>query len=193
MVISDVIMPEMDGYELCRKIKENENLKDIPVILLTTLSDTTDIIKGLECKANNFITKPYEEEFLIARIEYILMNMDIRKQINTEMGLEIYFAGHKHFLDNDRIQILDLLLSTYESAVQKSIQLEKANRELKEALETIKTLNGLIPICSLCKNMRNDSGYWQKVEEYIKEYSQAELRHAICPDCAKKHFPDYKV
>src|SRR5436309_1956941 len=58
IVISAVVMAEMDGYQLCREIKADEELKDIPVILLTSLSDTTDIIRGLECGADNFVTKP---------------------------------------------------------------------------------------------------------------------------------------
>lgn len=60
LVISDILMPEMDGYELCRKIKTQDGLKRIPVMLLTQLSEPKDIIKGLECGADNFVTKPYD-------------------------------------------------------------------------------------------------------------------------------------
>jgi len=140
MVISDVIMPEMDGYELCRQIKSDENLKDIPVILLTSLSDPIDVINGLKCGTDNFIIKPYNERFLISRIRYILANMELRKNRNAEMGIEVFFAGQKHFLNSERIQIIDLLLSTFENAVQKNFELEQSNKELKKALETIKIL-----------------------------------------------------
>ena len=68
IVISAVLLADMDGYALCRKIKMDENLKDIPVILLTSLSDTQDVIRGLECGADNFVTKPYDEKLLISRI-----------------------------------------------------------------------------------------------------------------------------
>ena len=61
LIISDVIMPGISGFEFCTKIKLNEYLKDIPVILLTALQDPDDIIKGLQSGADNFITKPYEE------------------------------------------------------------------------------------------------------------------------------------
>jgi two-component system, sensor histidine kinase and response regulator len=57
--ISDIIMPGIDGNQLCKQIKTDEDLKDIPVILLTALSDPRDVLKGLECNADNFITKPY--------------------------------------------------------------------------------------------------------------------------------------
>ena len=64
IIISDIVMPEMNGYELCKAIKENVKLKDIPVILLTSLSDPEDVINGLVSGANNFIVKPYDENFL---------------------------------------------------------------------------------------------------------------------------------
>src|SRR6266508_73862 len=67
LVISDVIMPEMDGYQLCRHIKQDEKLKSIPVILLTSLNDPIDVVKGLECGADDFIFKPYDEQYLLAR------------------------------------------------------------------------------------------------------------------------------
>ena len=72
IVISDILMPEMDGYQFCKLIKSNDNLKDIAVILLTQLSDPKEIIRGLECGADDFIVKPYNEEFLLARIHTTL-------------------------------------------------------------------------------------------------------------------------
>src|SRR5687767_9411859 len=63
VVISDILMPEMDGYQLCRQIKADRQLADVSVILLTALSDPKDVIRGLECGADNFIVKPYDERF----------------------------------------------------------------------------------------------------------------------------------
>ncbi|MFA6223303.1 MAG: response regulator [Desulfomonilaceae bacterium] len=137
MVISDVIMPEMDGYELCRRIKGDESLKDIPVILLTSLSDPEDIIRGLEAGADNFITKPYQEKLLVSRIQYIIVNREIRARSSAGLGIEIFFAGRKHFLAADRIQIVDLLLSSYETAVQNYHDLERTNAELTKANELV--------------------------------------------------------
>ena len=192
IIISDVMMPEMDGYELCRYIKKSETLNEIPFILLTTLSEPEDVIKGLESGANNFLNKPYNEENLLSRIKHIILNDELRKNISTDMGIGLFFKGKKYYLNSDRLQILDLLLSTYEQAVQKAKELEKANEELKQALETIKILKGLIPICSYCKNIRNDKGYWEQFEKYISKHSQAEFSHGICPDCLAKHFPEFK-
>ncbi len=191
LVISDILMPGINGYELCRRIKADKNLKDIPVILLTTLSDPEDIIKGLDCGADNFITKPYDEEFLLSRIQYVLINSNLRKDAMTEVSMGIFFAGKKHFITSDRMQILDLLLSTYETVIQKNRELEQANKELKEALETVKTLEGFIPICANCKKIRDDEGYWHQVEVYIREHSEAEFSHGICPECTKKLYPDF--
>jgi PleD family two-component response regulator len=81
LIISDIIMPGMDGYEFCTKIKSDPDLNDIPVILLTSLSDPLDIIKGLQAGADNFITKPYDEQYLLSRIYYLLANNQMRRII----------------------------------------------------------------------------------------------------------------
>ena len=193
LVISDIMMPEMDGYELCRIIKENERWKDLPVILLTQLTEAEDIVRGLESGADNFVIKPYEPKLLISQIEYILVNRDIRRNPRTEMGIEVFFAGKKHFINSDRIQILDLLFSAYENSLVQKRKLEKANTELNEALSTIKTLHGIIPICASCKKIRDDAGAWRQVEAYMGEHTDAEFSHGICPDCAKRLYPEFDL
>ncbi|OHD17399.1 MAG: hypothetical protein A2087_07465 [Spirochaetes bacterium GWD1_61_31] len=69
--------------------------------------------------------------------------------------------------------------------------LEQKNRELQEALNAIKTLEGLIPICAGCKKIRDDDGYWHSVEEYISDHSTANFTHSLCKECIKKLYPDY--
>jgi K+-sensing histidine kinase KdpD len=74
-----------------------------------------------------------------------------------------------------------------------ALQLENARRrereaELSAALARIKTLSGLLPMCSICKKIRDDKGYWHLVEEYLRHHSEAEFTHSICPDCIDKHF-----
>jgi PAS domain-containing protein len=68
---------------------------------------------------------------------------------------------------------------------------ERLIAELKEALANIKTLKGLIPICASCKKIRTDQGFWQQVEVYIREHSDVEFSHGLCPDCLKKLYPDF--
>ncbi|MGV1099507.1 response regulator transcription factor [Thiovibrio sp. JS02] len=63
--------------------------------------------------------------------------------------------------------------------------------KLRAALEEIKTLQGILPICSFCKNIRNDQGYWEQVEAYISRHTDAEFSHSVCPDCLKKHYPEH--
>jgi CheY-like chemotaxis protein/signal transduction histidine kinase len=135
-VISDIVMPEMDGYELCRRIKANERMKSVPVVLLTSLSDPGDIIKGLECGASNFIVKPYNEEFLLSRLQYLIANQQLRQGAVSEMGIDILFGGRRYFITSDRIQIIDLLLSTYEMAVQTNMELEGAKTNYRTLLES---------------------------------------------------------
>ncbi|HVN95760.1 MAG TPA: hypothetical protein VMT62_04990, partial [Syntrophorhabdaceae bacterium] len=65
------------------------------------------------------------------------------------------------------------------------------NIELQEALAKIKTLSGFIPICASCKKIRDDRGYWNQLENYIREHSDADFTHGYCPDCMKKLFPEY--
>lgn len=69
-------------------------------------------------------------------------------------------------------------------------QREKLISELQNALSEIKTLKGILPICSYCKKIRDDKGYWNQIESYIHEHSEAEFSHSICQECAKKYYPD---
>jgi signal transduction histidine kinase len=133
-VISDIVMPEMDGYELCRRIKGSDNLHEIPVILLTSLSAPEDVIMGLECGADFFILKPCNELFLLSRLQHILANRNLQDVHGVQMGLEISFRGKRYFINSDRLQILNLLLSTYETAIQK-------NQELTDATDELSVLN----------------------------------------------------
>ena len=133
IVVSDIVMPVMNGYELCRRIKGEERWQDIPVILLTSLSDPADVIEGLKSGADNFIVKPFNEPFLLTRIKNLLANRILRQTSGTNLGMEIYFAGEKHYLTADRMQVIDLLLSTFESAVLKNRELEEKNKALVEA------------------------------------------------------------
>ena len=131
LIISDVIMPEMNGYELCRHIKADPELAHIPVVLVTTLSDPQDVIRGLECRADNFILKPYEAEQLLHRIQFVFVNSQMRRNEQAGMGLEIMFGGQRHFITADRLQILNLLLSTYEAAMQRNDELSSTRDALQ--------------------------------------------------------------
>ncbi len=68
---------------------------------------------------------------------------------------------------------------------------ERLVNELREALAEVKTLSGFLPICASCKNIRDDSGYWQQIESYLSEHSEVEFTHGICPDCVTKLYPEF--
>jgi PAS domain S-box-containing protein len=71
------------------------------------------------------------------------------------------------------------------------IEKEKLFIELQQAMEDVKKLSGMLPICSSCKKIRDDQGYWKQIEAYITEHSEAEFSHSICPECAKKLYPEF--
>jgi len=141
LLISDVVMPEMTGYELCAQIKSDAALCDVPVILVTTLSDPHDVIRGLECRADNFILKPYEADHLMRRVQFVLVNSRMYEgEPAPGMGLEILFRGQKHFITADRLQILNLLLSTYEAAMQRNKELSTTRDALRQTNEELQSL-----------------------------------------------------
>ncbi|HEX2965331.1 MAG TPA: response regulator [Syntrophorhabdaceae bacterium] len=191
VIISDVIMPVMNGFEFCKCIKTDEKLKRTPVMLLTTLSEPEDVIRGLESGADNFLTKPYDEQTLISCVNHIVDNIEISKKKGSDTGIEIAFAGNKCLITSNRVQMLDLLLSIYQNAMLKKRELEKTVQELRKANKTITTMRGLIQICSSCKKIRNDQGYWEQIEMYIQNHSEAEFTHGVCPECSKKLYPDH--
>ena len=120
LILLDIMMPGMDGYAVCRHLKDNLSTRHIPIIFVTAKDDSEDIVKGLKAGGVDYITKPFNSAELLARI---------------------------------------------------AIHIE------------IKTLRGLLPICSQCKKIRDDDGFWMQVDEYIEAHSQAMFTHGICPDC----------
>ncbi len=136
LIISDIVMPVMNGYQLCKAVKADLSLMDIPVVIVTSLASIQDIVMALDCGADNFIRKPYAPAALISRIEYILSNQALRGNGGNQMklGLEIYLGGKKHFITSEREQILDMLVASYEQAVQ-------VNEQLKERDRIISALN----------------------------------------------------
>ena len=137
LVISDIVMPRMDGYALCKAIKSDKDLKDIPVILVTTLTGVQDVMKGLECGADNFIRKPYDEKYLLARIDYLMMNRELRKNQKMRVGMEVILGGQKHFITAERQQIVDLMISVYEEAVHLNEELQARQQELVHFNQTL--------------------------------------------------------
>src|SRR5665647_1645964 len=164
LVISDIVMPELDGYGLCKAIKTDKKLQDIPVMLVTTLTDPQDVIRGLECGADNFLRKPYDERHLVSRIDYLLMNLELRKDQKMQMGMEIDLGGQKHFISSERQQILDLLISTYEQAVEINSEIKQREKELAHSSEVLNALY------SIAEGL-NRGGSEREVAETVLEWA----------------------
>jgi hypothetical protein len=78
-----------------------------------------------------------------------------------------------------------------QTAIRLEAMVKERTSELEEAMNNIKVLKGLIPICASCKKVRDDSGFWRQVEDYISHHSEAQFSHGICPDCMKKLYPQF--
>jgi putative nucleotidyltransferase with HDIG domain len=137
IIISDVVMPEMDGYELCQKVKANERLKKIPIVLLTSLSDPESVIKGLASGADHFVVKPYDPAYLLLRVQQILEEDRGEEGRGGPAGVEVSFGGEKYHIAAERRQILNFMLSAYEVAVEKNRELNAAQGELKALNERL--------------------------------------------------------
>ncbi len=164
LILLDVMMPEMDGFEVCQRLKEKEKTRDIPILFLTAKSEESDIVDGLQQGAVDYLTKPFNPAELIARVK---THIDLRE-------------AHQIIVQRNA-QLEEL-----------TVQLQALIDENRKAMSEIKILRGFLPICSNCKKIRDDDGYWTQIESYIREHSEAQFTHSICQDCAKELYPFLK-
>lgn len=141
LALLDWMMPEMDGVDICRRVRATMTKVPPYIILLTAKTGKESIVEGLESGADDYVTKPFDRAELRARLQ---------------VGCRVL-----------------ALQSTLTDRVE----------ELESALIQVKQLQGLLPMCSYCKKIRDDRNYWQKVETYIASRSEARFSHGICPDC----------
>jgi len=151
LVLLDVVMPDIDGYEVCKRLKNNPATANTPVIFLTVKDDSESIVKGFETGSVDYVTKPFNTIELLARVKTHLAMRQFGKEMES-----------------------------------KNSELELKNRELTQALEEIKTLQGIIPICASCKKIRDDRGAWEQIEHYIQNRSDAQFSHSVCPECMEE-------
>lgn len=139
LIISDIEMPEMSGYQFCEAAKSDSQLRTIPFILLSTLSDPEDIIRGLHVGADNYVTKPYDPEYLLSRVNDLLSTPLGEDDDETE--LQVKLAGKEYTVKAGKQQVLNLLVSTFENAVGKNRELVAANQDLSLARDQLKVWN----------------------------------------------------
>lgn len=154
LILLDIHMPDLDGITVCKRIKEQDHLRDIPVVMITGAQTPNNLKEAFSAGATDYIKKPPDPIDLLARVGSALM------------------------LKRER-----------DRRKEREADLQRSNEELQYALQEVKILRGLISICSSCKNIRNDSGFWQRLEEYLSEHSEAQFTHGICQSCIKKLYP----
>jgi len=162
LILLDIMMPEMSGYEVCHQLKADERTQEIPVIFLSALAETLDRVKAFSTGGVDYITKPFQVEEVLARVETHLTIRGLQKELQEK---------------NAQLET-------------KNEQLQEKNTQLQEALDNIKTLKGFIPICANCKKVRDDEGFWEQVEIYVRDHTEAEFSHGICPDCMQELYPE---
>jgi len=140
LAILDLMMPHLDGLEVCRKVRQHIAAGTY-IILLTAKGRKEDVVAGLDAGADDYLVKPYDRDELRARVQAGVRMLDMQKNLS------------------ERVQ------------------------ELENALSKVQQLQGLLPFCSYCKSIRDDQNYWQRVDKYIMEHTEARFSHSICPEC----------
>ncbi|MBF9016595.1 MULTISPECIES: two-component system response regulator [unclassified Oceanispirochaeta] len=155
---------------------------------------------------NDALKATLEHDFALALIDVQMPEMDgfetvklMRLNKRTELLPVIFVSAiysdefyHVKGIESGAVDFLvkPLNPSILKGKVSVFLKLYKQRRELEKALENVEALQGLLPICSHCKSIRDDKGYWSKLENYFLDHSDILFSHSLCPDCFKKHYPE---
>jgi PAS domain S-box-containing protein len=141
LVLTDVVMPGLSGYDLCRRIKDDPDRGQVPVALLTALGDPADILQGLACGADDFLTKPLERDDLLGRVRGLFAARARRARGGPGAAVEVCCLGRRFSVTADKGPILNLLLSTCEGIARANRALEASQAELRAAQAKIEEQN----------------------------------------------------
>ncbi len=176
LILLDIRMPDMNGYEVCERLKGDDLTRDIPVIFISALQETIDKVKAFSTGGVDYITKPFQEEEILARVETHLALRTLQKALEEKNAR----LGEKNARLEEAVADIRGLQQALE---EKNDRLEEKNARLEEAVANVQTLSGLLPICSKCKKIRDDEGYWNQIEVYIESHTDAQFSHSLCREC----------
>jgi PAS domain S-box-containing protein len=130
---------------------------------------------------------------LFAELQPAQFPFEFQSRLRTKNEAEYHVLWSSTAILNDDGTLDFIIVTGIDITALKRAEREKEKLilDLQAALTKVKTLKGLLPICANCKKIRDDHGYWQRVEEYIRDHSDAEFSHGICPECAKRLYPQY--
>jgi prefoldin subunit 5 len=201
-----------ETFRQFRKTAEDldKELENISMELAISLSEVFEALKKIS-SGDPEVRISEESEFeIISKLKYMvnLTAKDIGEMVDQShefaMGLAEHFdVLHKvskgdlnaRVSGKSEVELLESLKNvtneTIESIDREITERKQAEENLREALATIKTLHGILPICSYCKKIRDDKGSWNQLEAYISEHTDAKFSHGLCSECAKKMYPEY--
>jgi CheY-like chemotaxis protein len=146
IIITDWLMPETDGIELCKRIRHDEEEDYTFIVMVSAKNRKEDMVQAMEAGVDDFMSKPFHREELRLRLTNAERILTLQRSLNSRI------------------------------------------RDLEAAKAEVAQLQGFLPICAYCKNVRNDSDFWQGIEHYLGERSdQLIFSHCICPACQEKH------
>jgi DNA-binding response OmpR family regulator len=204
MVITDVEMPHMSGYELCSSIKSHAGLRGLPVMLLTSLSDATDVVRGWSAAPITSWSSRMTTPFLLSRIVYALEQCEnaIQRASSTcetsdgaGEGVEVFLAGQRHVLSAapDLNTTLDLLLGTYEAAIGKNRELSRAREALEKQAGELASANEILErttqeLQEKNEHMQADLNLAREIQNgfILKQYPS--FPHGVVPDRSALRF-----
>ena len=207
VVISDILMPNMDGFRLCHEIRKSKLLHALPFIIYTSTYTSSDDIKlGQTIGADKYLTKPAPTVVILEALREVMGKKSVRPvnagPVMEESGVLMHYSqALVNKLQEKNIELtdaMDKLQRAHERIVhlnsdlerrvkERTTELESTNRELSLALSKVKQLNALLPICGYCRKIRDDQDYWQSVEGYVSRHTDAKFSHGICPECYEQH------
>ncbi len=164
LVISDVMMPGMDGYTLCRRIHQTGQSKKCMVVLLTSQADPSDVLSGLSVGADNYIMKPWDPKDLIVRVKQILASASHRLRREEAESLEVSYRGKEYVIQANRLQMLNFFLTTYETQFRHSRKVASARDELALISENLEQV-----VAERTAALRGEMEERHRAEERIAE------------------------